>query len=179
MKLAASDNDDMSVGSSSSKRSGSLSEMAKAVGVIKEATKQMGKAMTQVTEVFEHLRNDNSIGAQSHAQVGRIVSGGSGVYAFVSQSTSLEEYVCLDSCLSEHVFYDSCLVFNIRKGDRQLNLDSNGGSLTIQDIANFEGFEESVWLSEEAITNTLSLIKVRLEYPVSSSYFLLSTDTLT
>jgi len=73
---------------------------------------------------------------QSHAQLGRIVSDG-------SESTSLEEYVCLDSCSSEHVFCDSCLVFNIRKGDRQLNLDSNGGSLTIQDIANFEGFEES------------------------------------
>jgi len=113
--------------------------MIKKIGIIKDATKQLGKAMTQVTDFFE--RDDDSIGAQSHAQVGRIVSDG-------SELTSLEEYVCLDSCSSEHVFCDSCLVFK--------NLESNGGSLTIQDIANFEGFEEeSVWFSEEAITNIL------------------------
>ena len=129
VKLAEeSDDDDKSVGS---KRSGSSSEMVKAVGFTKDATKQLGKAMTQVTETFERFSDDNdSIAGQSHAQLGQIVLDG-------SQSTSLEEYVCLDPCSSEHVFCDDRLVFNIRKGDRQLNLDSNGGSLTIQNIANF------------------------------------------
>jgi hypothetical protein len=72
---------------------------------------------TLVTEVCDNLRDNNSIGAQSHVQVGRIVTDGSGVYVLISRSTSLEEYVCLDLCLSEHVFCDSRLVFDIRKGD--------------------------------------------------------------
>jgi hypothetical protein len=175
---------------------------------------------TQVTEVCDNLRDNNSIGAQSHAQVGRIVTGGSGVYVFASRSTSLEEYVCLDSCSSEHVFCDSRLVLDIRKGERQLKLESNGsslnvswkkpklivkslggyspsfhdemqvviwfleasilhcvgnlvgnfsngGSLPISDIANVKGFNEDVWFSRNAITNILSLKKVRSEFPVS------------
>jgi hypothetical protein len=46
-------------------------------------------------------------------------------------------------------------------------LESNGGKLTISDIATYEGFEESVWFSEEAITNILSLAAVKREYEVS------------
>ena len=116
---------------------------------------------------FEHLCDDDSIGALSHAQVGRIVLGGTRVYVFASQSTSLEEYVCLDSCLSEHVFCDSRLVLDIRKGERQLNLESNSGSLPISEIANVKGLYEDVWFSMKAITNILSLKKVRNEFPVS------------
>ena len=72
--------------------------MVKAVGFIKDATKQLGKAMTQVTETFEKFSDDNdSIAGQSHAQLGRIVSGGSGVYAFASRATSLKDYVLLDN----------------------------------------------------------------------------------
>ena len=122
---------------------------------------------TQVTEVCDNLRDNNSIGAQSHAQVGRIVTGGSGVYVFASRSTSLEEYVCLDSCSSEHVFCDSRLVLGIRKGEWQLNLESNSGSLPISEIANVKGLYEDVWFSMKAITNILSLKKVRNEFPVS------------
>ena len=56
VKLKDSDDDDKSVGS---KRSGSSSEMVKAVGFIKDATKQLGKAMTQVTETFERFSDNN------------------------------------------------------------------------------------------------------------------------
>jgi hypothetical protein len=124
---------------------------------------------THVTEVFDNLHDNDSIGAQSHAQVGRIVTGGSGVYVFESRSTSLEEYVCLDLCSSEHVFCDSRLVLDIRKGEQQLKLESNGGSLPILQIANVKGFNEDVyvWFSMKAITNILSLKKVRSEFPVS------------
>ena len=122
---------------------------------------------TQVTEVCDNLRDNNSFGVQSHAQVGRIVMGASDVYVFASRSTSLEEYVCLDSCLSEHVFCDSRLVLGIRKGEWQLNLDSNSGSLPISEIANVKGLYEDVWFSMKAITNILSLKKVRNEFPVS------------
>jgi hypothetical protein len=182
VKLKVNDaDDDKSV---STKRSSTSSDMAKAVGQInKEATKNLGRAMTQVTEVFENLGDDNSIEAQSHAQVGRIVMGGSGLYAIASQATSLEDCVLLDSCSSHHVFCNPRLVFNIRKGDRQLKLESNGGSLPISDIANMKGFIEDVWFSRNAITNILSLKKVRSEFPVSYDgedfIIALRRDTLT
>jgi hypothetical protein len=56
---------------------------------------------------------------------------------------------------------------DIRKGERQLKLESNGGSLPISQIANVKGFNEDVWFSMKAITNILSLKKVRIEFPVS------------
>jgi hypothetical protein len=163
VKLKDAD-DDKSVGS---KRSSS-SDMVKAVGMIKDTTKQLGKAMTQVTEAVQDFRNDDmdSIGGQSHAQLGRIVLGGSGV-AFASSATSIREYVLLDSCSSDNVFCNSRLVSNVRRGERQLNLESNGGYLPISDIANFEGFKQPVWFSKKAITNILSLLEVKKEYPVS------------
>ena len=61
--------------------------------------------MTQVSEHYEQLTDDNdSIGSQSHAQLGRIVPGGSGVYAFASRATSLEDYVLLDNQSTDNVF---------------------------------------------------------------------------
>jgi len=165
VKLKESDDDDKSVGS---KRSGSSSEMVKAVGFIKDATKQLGKAMTQVTETFEKFSDDNdSIAGQSHAQLGRIISGGSGVYAFASRATSLKDFVLLDNQSTDNIFCNPHLVFNIRRGDRQLDLESNGGILPISQIANIKGFEQDVCFSKKAITNILSLRLVKREYPVS------------
>ena len=37
-----------------------------------KSIKTFGKAMSQVSEEFEYLGDDSSVGAQSHAQVGRI-----------------------------------------------------------------------------------------------------------
>ena len=48
-----------------------------------------------------------------------------------------------------------------------MSLESNGGKLPISDIAIFEGFEESVWFLEEAMTIILSLAVVKHEYEVS------------
>ena len=48
-----------------------------------------------------------------------------------------------------------------------MNLESNGGYLPISDIADFEGFKQPVWFSKKAITNILSLLEVKKEYPVS------------
>ena len=165
VKLTAAD-DDKSVRSSSSKGSGSSSDMAKMVGAMNKTIKHLGKAMSQVSEEFNH-DDDDSIGAQSHAQVGRIESNGSRGHAFAFRSTSLKGHVLLDNQSSEHVFCDPDLVVNIRKGDRQLRLESNGGNLPISDIANFEGFDEPVWFSTKAITNILSLSVVKREYEVS------------
>ena len=46
-------------------------------------------------------------------------------------------------------------------------MESNGGMLPITSIANIDGFEQSVWYSQDAITNILSLAEVKKEYVVS------------
>ena len=76
-------------------------------------------------------------------------------------------HILLNNQLSVHVFCDPNMVSNIRKASRQFSLESNGGKLPISDIANYEGFEEPVWFSKEAMTNILSLAVVKHEYIVS------------
>jgi hypothetical protein len=66
-----------------------------------------------------------------------------------------------------HVFCNQEYVNNIRAAERELSLQSNGGTLPISDIANFNGFEEAVWYSNDAMTNILSLSRVKHEYDVS------------
>ncbi len=41
---------------------------------------------------------------------------------------------------------------NVRKAGKQLELESNGGKLPISSIADVDGFEKSVWFSEDAMT---------------------------
>jgi hypothetical protein len=128
--------------------------------------KTFGKALSQVSEVVDNLSDDASIGAQSHAQVGRIGLGNRG-YAFASRSLSLRDYVLLDNQSLVHVFCNPELVGNVRKAVRDLELESNGGKLPISSIANVDGFEKPVWFSEDAMTNILSLSQVKQEYDVS------------
>ena len=50
---------------------------------------------------------------------------------------------------------------------RKLSLQGNGGTLPIKHIANYDGFEESVFFFVNAMTNILSLSQVKREYEVS------------
>jgi hypothetical protein len=84
-------------------------------------------ALSQVSEVVDNFSEDTSIGAQSHAQVGRIGLESCG-YAFALQSLSLRDYVLLDNQSLVHVFCNPDLVGNVRKAGRQLELESNGGN---------------------------------------------------
>ena len=161
VKLTASD-DDKSVKSSSSNKSSS-SDVSTMVKAMNKTVKQLGRALSQVTEELS-LSDDSSIGAQSHAQVGRVLSSG---HAFACRSTSIKKAVLLDTCSSDHIFCDPSLVSDIRKGDRQLSLESNGGCLILPNIATYEGFDTPVWFSNKAITNILSLLVVKREYKVS------------
>jgi hypothetical protein len=119
-----------------------------------------------VSEEFKNLGDDDSIAAQSHAQVGRIGLEDR-VYAFAARLSSLREHVLLGNQLSVHAFCDPNMVSNIRKASRELSLESNGGKLPISDIATYEGFGELVWFLEEAMTNILSLAVVKRVYEVS------------
>ena len=135
-------------------------------GEMNKTLKTFGKALSQVSEVVDNFSDDASIGAQSHAQVGRIGLGNL-AYAFASRSLSLRDYVLLDNQSSVHVFCNPDLVGDVRKAAKHLELESNGGKLPISSIANVDGFEKSVWFSEDAMTNILSLSQVKQEYDVS------------
>jgi hypothetical protein len=174
VKLASVD-DEKSTKSSSSKGSGSSSHMGKMLRAMNKSIKTFGKAMSQVSEEFQHLGDDDSIGGQSHAQIGW---AGSREYAFASRSTSLRGHVLLDNQSSVHVFCDPEMVTDIRKAERQLFLESNGGKLPISDIATFQGFEESVWFSTKAMTNILSLSVVNMNMKSVTTGMLLSSIVL-
>lgn len=135
-------------------------------GEMNKSLKTLGKAMSQVSKEFEHLDDDGSIGAQSHAQVSSIGLDSRG-FAFAARPNLLRGQVLLDNQSSVHVFCDPELVTYIRRAGRKWCLESNGGSIYISDIASYEGFEESVWFSKLAMTNILSLAVVKREYEVS------------
>jgi hypothetical protein len=46
-------------------------------------------------------------------------------------------------------------------------LKSNGGSLLINEVANFEGFKRETWFSRNAMTNILSFSLVKSEYNIT------------
>jgi hypothetical protein len=170
VKLTPADDDDKSTKSTksstskgSSRKGSSKSNIGKMFGEMNNTIKTLGKAMSQVSEEFEHLNDNESIGAQSHAQGAVLGSRG---YAFASQSKPLRGQVLLGNQSSVHVFCNQDMVGNIRKAERQLELASNGGNLPIDTIANINGFEEAVWFLGEAMTNILSLAVVKQEYKV-------------
>ena len=154
------DDEKSSKSSTSSKGSGSSADMKKVFGAMDKSLKTFGKAMSQISEDYEILINDDdSIGAQSHAQVGS--------FSFAVRTDSLRDFILLDNQSSSHVFCNRDLVSDIRRGQRRLSLESNGGKLSIADIANFEGFEAPVWFSQDAITNILSFSETKKEFEIT------------
>jgi hypothetical protein len=170
VKITPADDENKSKSPKSNKSASSLisskSDISKLFGEMNKTLKTFGKALSQVSEVVDNLSDEASIGAQSHAQVGCIGLENCG-YAFASQYLSLRDYVLLDNQSSVHVFCNPKLVGNVRKAARHLELESNGGKLPISSIADVDGFEKSVWFSEDAMPNILSLSQVKQEYDVS------------
>ncbi len=141
---------------------GSTADVGKMFNSINKTFKTMGKAMSQVSEEIGAFDDDDSIGAQSHALVDWNSS-----YAFAIGTATMRECLLLNNQSLVHVFCNPEYANNIRAVERELSLQSNGGILPISDIANFNGFEESVWYSDDAMTNILSLSRVKREYAVS------------
>ena len=72
VKMVPADNDKSSK-SSSSKGSGGSLDMGKMFSSMNKSLKTFGKAMSQVAEEYDTIGDDNSIGAQSHAQVSSLL----------------------------------------------------------------------------------------------------------
>ncbi len=59
-------------------------------------------------------------------------------------------------------------VNDIRKLSRSMVLKSNGGSLPINEVADFKGFKRETWFLRNAMTNILSFSLVKSEYDTTN-----------
>jgi hypothetical protein len=165
VKMIAADNDKSTkstVSKISTSTKGSTADVGKMFTLINKTFKTMGKAMSQVPKEIGAFADNDSIAAQSHALVDWVNS-----YAFAIGTATMRECLLLGNQSLIHVFCNPEYVNNIRAAERELPLQSNGGTLPISDIADCNGFEESVWYSDDAMTNILSLSHVKHEYAVS------------
>jgi hypothetical protein len=139
------------------------------MAAIQKSMKTMGKAMTQISEIANF--DDELFEEQSHAQLGVVSvkdarsepwSG----YAFATRTLLLRNHLLLDNQSSVHIMCNPDFVNDIWELSQPMILKSNGGSLLINDIADFEGFKREMWFSRNAMTNILSFSLVKSEYNI-------------
>jgi hypothetical protein len=109
---------------------------------------------------------------QSHAQLGVVIvkdarsepwSG----YAFATKTLLLRNHLLQDNQSSVHIMCNPDFANNIRELSQPMILKSNGGSLPINEVANFEGFKRETWFLKNAMTNILSFSLVKSEYNIT------------
>ncbi len=131
-----SDNDDKLICSSKS--------ASNAMAAIQKSMKTMGKALTQISEIADF--DDKLFEEQSHAQLGVVSveaarsepwSG----YAFATRTLLLRNHLLLDNQSSVHIMCNPNFVNDIRNSSQSMVLKSNGGSLPINEDADFKGFK--------------------------------------
>jgi hypothetical protein len=157
-----SDNDDKSI--CSSKLASNV------MAAIQKSTKTMGKAMTQLGETANF--DDELFEEQLHAQLGVVSvedarSEPQSVYAFATRTLMLRNHLLLDNQSSVHIMCNPDFVNDIRESSQPMILKSNGGSLPINEVANFEGFKRETWFLRNAMTNILSCSLVKSEYNIT------------
>ncbi len=125
----------------------------------------MGKAMTQISEIANF--NNELFEEQLHAQLGVVSvedarsepwSG----YAFATRTLLLRNHLLLYNQSSVRIMCNPNFVNDIWESSQPMILKSNGGSLPINEVADFEGFKRETWFSRNAMTNILSFSLVKL-----------------
>jgi hypothetical protein len=165
-----------------------------AMAAIQKSMKTMGKAMTQISEITDF---DNELfEEQLHAQLGvvsvgyadQIIQNPNNLpkrrggdadqniqtpnnlpkqYAFATRALLLRNHLLLDNQSSAHIMCNPDFVNNIQESSQPKILKSNGGSLPINEVANFEGFNRETWFLRNAMTNILSFSLVKSEYNIT------------
>lgn len=80
---------------------------------------------------------------------------------------NLWEVIFFNNQLTMSLFCNKWLVSNVQKLDEPLTLQSNGGSLNVNHIADIGENQPLAWFSSSAITNILSLKEVMQKYHVT------------
>ncbi len=136
------------------------------MATIQKSMKAMGKAMTQLSETANF--DDELFEEQLHAQLGVVSvkdarsepwSG----YLFATRALLLRNHLLLDNQSSVHIMCNPNFVDNVREASQQMELKSNGGKHSINEVADFEGFKRETWFSKNAMTNILSFSLVKSE----------------
>jgi hypothetical protein len=126
---------------------------------IQKSMKTMGKAMTQLSETANF--DDDLFEEQLHAQLGIVSvkdarSEPRSGYLFATRALLLRKHLLLDNQSSVPIMCNPDFVDNIWEVSQQMVLKSNGGKLPINEVANFEGFEQETWFLRDGMTNILS-----------------------
>jgi hypothetical protein len=79
----------------------------------------------------------------------------------------LREVVLLDSQSTIDLVCNKELVTDISKSNKNMQLKSNGGVMTINQPARMKGYANLVWFSKDAIANILALSNVIKQYRVT------------
>ncbi len=85
---------------------------------------------------------------------------------------NLRNEILIDSQTTHDVFCNKDYVKNVRKAKRDLQLSTNGGGMVIAREANVsglypDGYDDSVYYDEQAITNILSFKKLAKVYRIT------------
>jgi hypothetical protein len=164
------ESDDSSMSSKSSKKS--IDEFEKK---LKNANKQFAQLKAQ----YEEEEEDESDEEHSHFQFLTITDPDETTTpedchnnVVLKQSRgkledlNLRSVILLDNQSTMSLFCNRKLVSGIRCADEPLTLQSNGGSMKVNQIADIGKDQPPVWFSNKAITNILSLKEVIKRYRV-------------
>ncbi len=84
-------------------------------------------------------------------------------YAFATRTLLLRNHLLLDNQSSVHIMCNPNFANDIWESSQPMMLKSNGGSLPINEVANFEGFKRETWFLRNGMTNILSFSLVKSE----------------
>ena len=85
----------------------------------------------------------------------------------IKTKLDLGEVIFLESQSTMNIFFNRALAENITKSKTKIQLKSNGRTMPVYHKARVNGYQISVWFSENAITNIVALRNLRLQYLVT------------
>jgi hypothetical protein len=90
-----------------------------------------------------------------------------GVQLFITGDVDMKQVILLDNETTSSIFANEDYVHDITNAKQQLDLETNGGTLTTNKEATVPGFWKKVWFDKDAITNIFAFHEMVQQYPVT------------